>query len=398
MMPKSGHRFSDNIMLNASPGAADGSVAVAADAAKRRALERGWTEMTTYAAAPRAVDRSNRLVRTWLFAVAALVFAMVIVGGATRLTHSGLSITQWQPIMGAIPPLNAADWHDAFTRYQAIPEYQLLNKGMTLPEFQSIYWWEWSHRLLGRFIGLAFIVPMGLLWFAGHIERAMLPRFIGLFVLGGLQGALGWFMVKSGLVDRTDVSQYRLAAHLTLAACIYAALIWTGLGIGQPRRSLGASRAGVMALVIVALIVVQLAAGAFVAGLDAGMAYNTWPLMDGRMVPSGLLAIEPAWRNFFENAMTVQFDHRTLAYIIALAIAVHWVRVVASGGPPQQARSAVILLVIVVAQVTLGIATLLSQVPIDLGLAHQGGALILLAAALWHLHTVTSPWPDPDRR
>ena len=354
--------------------------------------------MTTYTAAPGAVDRSNRLVRAWLFAVAALVFAMVIVGGATRLTDSGLSITQWQPIIGAIPPLNATDWQDAFTRYQAIPEYQLLNKGMTLPEFQSIYWWEWSHRLLGRFIGLAFIVPMGLLWFTGHIKRAMLPRFIGLFILGGLQGALGWFMVKSGLVDRTDVSQYRLAAHLSVAALIYAALIWTGLGIGQPRRSLGASRAGVMALAIVVLIVVQLAAGAFVAGLDAGMAYNTWPLMDGQMVPSGLMAMQPAWRNFFENGLTVQFDHRTLAYVVALAIAVHAARVVALGGPPQHARSAALLLVVVVAQISLGIATLLAQVPIDLGLAHQGGALILLAAALWHLHTVTSPLPDPDRR
>ncbi len=354
--------------------------------------------MTTYAAAGRLDEHSNRLVRAWLFAVAALVFAMVIVGGATRLTHSGLSITQWQPILGAIPPLNAADWHDAFTRYQAIPEYQLLNKGMTLPEFQSIYWWEWSHRLLGRFIGLVFIVPMGLLWFAGRIERAMLPRFIGLFILGGLQGALGWFMVESGLVDRTDVSQYRLAAHLSVAALIYAALIWTGLGIGRPRRSLVSSRAGVMALAIVVLIFAQLAAGAFVAGLDAGMAYNTWPLMDGRLVPHGLLAMQPVWRNFFENAMTVQFDHRTLAYVVALAIAVHAARVLALGGPPQHFRSAALLLVVVVAQISLGIATLLTRVPIDLGLAHQGGALILLAAALWHLHNLTTPSPDPGRR
>jgi len=346
-----------------------------------------------------AETRSHTPVRAWLFCVAGLVFAMVIVGGATRLTHSGLSITQWKPILGAIPPLNAADWHDAFTRYKAIPEYEILNKGMTLAQFQFIYWWEWSHRFLGRFIGVAFLLPLIFLWFTGRIERAMLPRLIGLFILGGLQGALGWYMVMSGLVDRTDVSQYRLAAHLSLAALIYVALLWTAFGIDRPPRSLGASRYSIMALVIVALIYLQLAAGAFVAGLDAGMAYNTWPLMDGTLVPAGLYTtLHPAWRNLFENAMTVQFDHRMIAYVVALAIAVHAARVMMSGGPASHARSAALMLVAMLAQVSLGIATLLDQVPIDLGLAHQAGALILLAAALWHLHTVTSPSPDPDRQ
>ncbi len=355
--------------------------------------------MSTEVLAAGAETRSHKPVRAWLFFVAGLVFAMVIVGGATRLTHSGLSITQWKPILGAIPPLNAADWQDAFTRYQAIPEYQVLNKGMSMAEFQSIYWWEWSHRFLGRFIGIAFLVPMVLLWFAGRIERAMLPRLVGLFILGGLQGALGWFMVMSGLVERTDVSQYRLAAHLSVAALIYAALLWTAFGIDRPPRSLGASRFSIMALVIFALVFLQSAAGAFVAGLDAGMAYNTWPLMDGKFFPDGLYTtIEPAWRNLFENAMTVQFDHRMIAYVVALAIAVHAARVLLSGGPASHARSAALLLVVVLAQVALGIATLIHMVPIELGLAHQGGALLLLAAALWHLHTVTSPSPDPDRQ
>jgi len=355
--------------------------------------------MSTEVLTTGAEARSHTPVRAWLFFVAGLVFAMVIVGGATRLTHSGLSITQWKPILGAIPPLSAADWHEAFTRYQAIPEYQILNKGMTLAQFQSIYWWEWSHRFLGRFIGVAFLLPLIALWLAGRIERAMLPRLIGLFILGGLQGALGWFMVMSGLVDRTDVSQYRLAAHLSLAALIYAAILWTAFGIDRPPRSLAASRWSVMALVIVVLIFLQSAAGAFVAGLDAGMAYNTWPLMDGTLIPSGLYTtMHPAWRNLFENAMTVQFDHRMIAYVVALAIAVHAARVFMSGAPASHTRSAALMLAAVVVQVGLGIATLLNQVPIDLGLAHQGGALLLLAAALWHLHTVTSPSPDPGRR
>lgn len=355
--------------------------------------------MTTQTLAAGVETRSHTPVRVWLFSIAALVFVMVIVGGATRLTHSGLSITQWKPILGAIPPLNAADWHDAFIRYKAIPEYQILNKGMTLAQFQFIYWWEWSHRFLGRFIGVAFLLPLIVLWFTGRIERAMLPRLIGLFILGGLQGALGWYMVMSGLVDRTDVSQYRLAAHLSLATLIYAAILWTAFGIDRPPRSLGASRWSVMALVIVALVYMQMAAGAFVAGLDAGMAYNTWPLMDGTLIPGGLYTtMHPAWRNLFENAMTVQFDHRMIAYVVALAIAVHAARVMLSGGSANHARSAALLLAAVVAQVLLGIFTLLHQVPIDLGLAHQGGALLLLAAALWHLHAVTSPSPDPGRR
>jgi heme a synthase len=219
-------------------------------------------------------------IRLWLYVVAGLVFAMVIVGGATRLTDSGLSITEWKPILGAIPPLNDADWHEAFRKYQAIPEYHLVNKGMSLDSFKFIYWWEWSHRFLGRFIGVAFFVPFVFFWLGRKIEKDAVPRLLGLFVLGGLQGLLGWFMVKSGLVDRVDVSQYRLTAHLTLALAIYAAIIWTALGFGRPPRNALGSSDGKMALGIVGLVFLQIALGGFVAGLKAGL--NTirgrsWP-------------------------------------------------------------------------------------------------------------------------
>ena len=323
-------------------------------------------------------------VRLWLFAMAFLVFCMVIVGGATRLTDSGLSITEWQPLLGAIPPLSEADWQAAFAKYQTIPEYQLVNKGMDMAAFQFIYWWEWSHRFLGRFIGVAFLVP--LVWFAvsGRISRAKLPRLAGLFILGGLQGALGWYMVKSGLTERVDVSQYRLAAHLTLASAIYAALLWTAFGWNNavPRAWNWQSA---RAACLVALVLGQIALGGFVAGLDAGMAYNEWPLMDGAIIPAGLFAAEPLWRNFFENALTVQFQHRVMAYLVILAIGLHvWL-----SRPAAHMPSLVFLFIAVFLQAAIGVWTLLAQVPLHLGLVHQGGALVLLLAAVAHLHYTT---------
>ncbi len=324
-------------------------------------------------------------VRGWLYAVAFLVFCMVIVGGATRLTDSGLSITEWQPLLGAIPPFTEAHWLEAFEKYRQIPEYQLVNKGMSLEEFKFIYWWEWGHRFLGRFIGLAFFLPFVYFAATGALSFGTALRCGVLFVLGGLQGALGWYMVASGLVDRVDVSQYRLAAHLTLATIIFAALLWTAFGLGQKRRVPGQGHER-MALIIVALILVQVAAGGFVAGLDAGMGYNTWPMMEGRLVPPGLFAAEPWWRNLFENAMTVQFNHRILAYVIAVAVAGYAYVV--------QTRAARLIVLAVIGQIALGVWTLLWQVPLWLGLAHQGGALIVLAAAVWNLHkTLTSERP-----
>jgi len=237
--------------------------------------------------------RHARALRLWLGAVALLIVAMILVGGATRLTDSGLSITEWQPIMGVIPPLGDADWDKAFAAYQKIPEYTELKRGMSLDAFKTIFWWEWTHRFLGRLIGVAFFVPFVAFWIAGYIPRALLPRLIGLFVLGGLQGAVGWYMVKSGLVTRTDVSQYRLAAHFGVALVILGYTLWLMFGIGgghtpRTRRPRGASW---VASLVLALIFMQMLAGALVAGLDAGMGYNTWPLINGALVPSGLDAL-----------------------------------------------------------------------------------------------------------
>ena len=230
--------------------------------------------------------RHARALRLWLGAVALLIVAMILVGGATRLTDSGLSITEWQPIMGAIPPLSEADWQKAFAAYQKIPEYTELKRGMSLDAFKTIFWWEWAHRFLGRLIGVAFFVPFVVFWIAGYIPRALLPRLIGLFLLGGLQGAVGWYMVKSGLVERTDVSQYRLAAHFGVALVILGYTLWLLFGIGARAHAaaLGAraARPGSPRLVLV-LIFVQMLAGALVAGLDAGMGYNTWPLINGAL-------------------------------------------------------------------------------------------------------------------
>lgn len=318
-------------------------------------------------------------VRAWLLGVAALIFCMVIVGGATRLTDSGLSITEWKPLLGAIPPLTEAHWLEAFQKYQQIPEYQQINKGMTLAQFEFIYWWEWSHRFLGRVIGLAFFLPFAYFAVTGALNRSTAIRCGVLFILGGLQGALGWYMVASGLVDRVDVSQYRLAAHLSLATFIYGAILWVAFGLGMRRHAPETGRQW-LALLLAALVLLQIAAGGFVAGLDAGFGYNTWPLIDGAVVPKGLFVAEPWWRNMFENALTVQFNHRTLAYVIFLLVAAQAYVV--------RSRQSMVLLAAVLAQIALGIWTLLWVVPLWLGLAHQGGALLVFAAAIWNLHCV----------
>ncbi len=326
--------------------------------------------------------KARPYIRAWLWFAAFLVFIMVIVGGATRLTDSGLSITEWQPLLGAIPPLTEADWLAAFEKYKLIPEYSLVNQGMSLEEFKFIYWWEWAHRFLGRFIGLVMIVPFLFFWATHRIEPRLTPRLVTLILLGGLQGALGWYMVKSGLVERVDVSQYRLAAHLTLATVILGAIVWTALGVGGAPRHPPQDRRGWAAFGLAALILLQVAAGGFVAGLDAGMGYNTWPLMDGQWMPKGLLIMQPVWRNFFENAMTVQFDHRLIAYIVALCAALYVWRV--------QSRAAYAVFIAVLLQVGLGIWTLLAQVPLHLGLSHQGGAMVVFASAIWVMHEALS--------
>lgn len=331
-----------------------------------------------------AVDRSDRAVRLWLYAVALMVFAMVVVGGATRLTESGLSITEWRPLMGAIPPLSEADWLIAFEKYKAIPQYKLINAGMTLEAFKTIFWWEWAHRLLGRSIGLVFAVPFLWFWATGKLRRGDILPLGGLFVLGGLQGAIGWWMVASGLSERTDVAPYRLAVHLTLACIIFALTLAFAERRGDAaREDLGGRvRAGATALIV--LVLVQIFLGALVAGNDAGLVYNTWPLMDGAVLPGEAFDLSPWWRNVFENHALVQFTHRMGAYIVFVAVLVHGFGICASGRGDGARLSALLLVLAVTAQAGLGIATLITQVPLVLALAHQALAVGVLALAVTH--------------
>jgi heme a synthase len=323
-------------------------------------------------------------IRAWLWIVALLVVAMVLVGGATRLTDSGLSITEWQPFAGAIPPLNAADWEAAFAKYKLTPEFLTQNAAMTLEEFKTIFWWEWGHRFLGRFIGIAFAVPFLAFLALRRIDLKLFWRLLAIFALGAAQGGMGWYMVQSGLVDRVDVSQYRLAAHLTLATVIFAALCWTALGVGEARRRPRYWNDWI-AVLLLALILLQIAAGGFVAGIDAGMGYNTWPKMDGEYIPDGLLAMQPAWKNLFENAMTVQFDHRMLAYAILLVAMLHaW---------QSCTLASLAILYILFVQAMIGIMAVVLQVPFALALTHQAGAMLAVAAAVWNLHRQVRDMP-----
>jgi len=342
---------------------------------------------------PAIPARHVRALRLWLGIVAFLIVAMILVGGATRLTDSGLSITEWQPIIGAIPPLSDAHWQEAFEAYKTIPEYSQVNQGMSLDAFKAIYWWEWAHRFLGRFIGVVFLLPFTGFCIAGYIPRALMPRLLGLFVLGGLQGALGWYMVKSGLVDRVDVSQYRLAAHFGVAILIFGYTLWLMLGLGADRRPRFGAPAIIAALVLL-LVFVQLLAGALVAGIDGGLGFNTWPLMNGALIPNGLGEAAPWYLNLFENPLTVQFDHRMLGYAVVVATILQavWLALKAEGLKAEDqplVGSALTLAVLALLQATLGVWTLLLAVPIQLGLAHQAGAILVFAVALYHLWNTT---------
>ncbi len=332
--------------------------------------------------------RHVRALRLWLGIVAFLIVAMILVGGATRLTDSGLSITEWQPIIGAIPPLSDAHWQEAFAAYKTIPEYSQVNQGMSLDAFKAIYWWEWAHRFLGRFIGIVFLLPFIGFWIAGYIPRAMMPRLLGLFVLGGLQGGLGWYMVKSGLVDRVDVSQYRLAAHFGVAILIFGTTLWLMLGLGADRQRRFGAPAAIAALVLL-LVFVQLLAGALVAGIDGGLGFNTWPLINGAFIPNGLGEAAPWYLNLFENPLTVQFDHRMLGYAVVVATILQAVWLALKADSQLLVGSALTLAVLALLQATLGVWTLLLAVPIALGLAHQAGAILVFAVALYHFWCTT---------
>jgi cytochrome c oxidase assembly protein subunit 15 len=328
-------------------------------------------------------DSAYRAVRIWLFSVAALIALMVVVGGATRLTESGLSIVDWKPVTGVLPPLGEAQWNDAFEGYKRIPQYAALNAAMDLVQFKTIFWWEWSHRLLGRVIGVVYLLPFLYFLWVGALGAELKRRLWMIFGLGALQGAVGWWMVASGLSQRVEVSHYRLATHLVLALVIYAAVVWTLRRLGERGPVAAPSRLKITSFALVVVTFVQLYLGALVAGLRAGLVYNTWPGIDGGFIPSAarLWFETPWWSNLFDNTLTVQFEHRMTAYALFVLAALHALDALRSraGGA---ARGALWLLAAITLQATLGILTLLNQVPIALALAHQAVAIAVLTLAV----------------
>jgi len=332
---------------------------------------------------------SDRAIGIWLLACCAMIFLMVLIGGVTRLTESGLSITEWKPVEGVLPPLSAAQWQDAFAQYKAIPQYEAIHADMTLDQFKHIYFWEYIHRLWGRLIGFAFLLPF--LWFVirGEVSRRLIAPLAGLFILGGLQGALGWWMVESGLAHRIEVSQYRLAAHLAMAVVIYLAMLWVALGLvapsfgrplSPPGRGASILRSG--AVLVLVLVFTTLVAGAFVAGTRAGYLDNTFPLMEGQFVPPDYWHLTPLWRNWFENLTSVQFDHRVLAESTWFVIAALWLAGLRAALTLGQRWALHALFFFACLQVALGITTLLTVVWLPVAAAHQAGALCLLTSAL----------------
>ncbi len=336
---------------------------------------------------------ADRAIMRWLIVCLFLVFAMVILGGVTRLTGSGLSMVTWHPT-GMLPPLNAEQWMAEFGLYQQYPEYQKLNQGMTLDGFKRIYWFEYSHRMLGRLIGLVFLLPLLYFWLRKMIRPGLAPRLIVMFILGGLQGLLGWYMVKSGLVSNPHVSQYRLTAHLLSAVVIFGFILWTILNLAhaEPYRRLSESSVAVwrkMSLALVALVLLTIASGGFVAGLDAGMIFNTFPLMGGQLIPDGIGALTPWYLNPLENLVTVQFDHRWLAIGTGVFLLAWYLKGRARFGDNPLNLSFKLVGMMIIIQILLGIATLLLQVPVVLGALHQAGALLLFSALLFNVHALS---------
>ena len=339
--------------------------------------------------------RRLRAVRLWLYAVAAMIFLTLAVGGATRLTESGLSITEWKPVTGVLPPLSTAQWQDEFAKYQGIAQYRERNQGMSLSDFKVIYFWEWSHRLLARSTGFVFLVPFLFFLWRGDVPKSLRARLWTIFAGGAALGAVGWWMVASGVgSDLIKVSQYRLGFHLTLACAIYAAVLWTAQGLQRDEaqtvpRVAAPARQRFTALAIAGLVLLQIYLGALVAGLDAGLIYNTWPLIDGALVPDAarLWFVQPAWRNIFENTLTVQFDHRMLAYTIFLLALWH----AYDARRCMAARGALLLAGAVTAQAALGIITLLYAAPLALAMAHQLLAIVVLTIGIVHAQALTKP-------
>jgi len=326
----------------------------------------------------------------WLFICAIMIFVMVVLGGVTRLTHSGLSMVEWKPVTGFLPPMTELAWQDTFEKYQQYPEFNIKNPDMGLTEFKSIFWLEFVHRIWGRSIGIVFFVPFIFFLLKNKLDRKLVPKLITMFILGGLQGLLGWFMVKSGLSDRPDVSQYRLTAHLIFAFFLYGWILWTALGLLFPRphtfkqQSLHSYKGFLSVLTL--LLVIAIMSGGFVAGTDAGLIYNTFPLMGDTLIPKDLFAFDPLIRNFFENVVTIQFTHRVLTTLIFVSVVGLWLKTLKQELPERTRIVLHCLLAAVILQVILGISTLLLAVPVPLAASHQAGALILLTAMLWARH------------
>lgn len=340
--------------------------------------------------------RNRGVVRVWLYVVLVVLFALVMVGGATRMTGSGLSITEWKPIHGVIPPLNQAEWQEEFEKYQQIPQYEQINKGMSLGEFKGIFWWEWAHRLLARGVGFLVAIPLAFFWLTGRLENRLKLALVGLLVLGGLQGAIGWWMVASGLAERVSVSQYRLATHLTFACVIIVAVAYIARGLATYSQGPAGRNVRRAAGTMVFLILIQIYLGGLVAGLHAGLSYNTWPLMDGAIIPGDLFVMDPAWRNLFENPKTVQFVHRMFAYTL-LAVAVWHALATARAEPAStHARRAWLLLALILVQAGVGVGTLLMQAHMHWALLHQGVAMVVLIFATAHWRGAKGAYPLPD--
>jgi len=337
---------------------------------------------------------SQKPIAIWLLICCAFVFAMIVVGGVTRLTDSGLSIVEWQPLVGTVPPITQNDWDELLEKYRSSPQYEQVNRGMSVDEFKTIFWWEYFHRLLGRMIGLVFFIPFMYFLIRKKIDKPLGYKLAGIFILGGLQGFMGWYMVMSGLVDNPRVSQYRLTAHLGLAFIILSTMFWVALGllsspsntpVNNETDTLKSLRR--LAYGLSSLILIMVLSGGFVAGIRAGLAYNTFPLMNGHIIPPDLFVLEPWYRNFFENITTVQFDHRLIAWLIAFTVPLFWFKAIFKANLSSTTRLAChLFLLMVVIQISLGIATLLHVVPIHLAAAHQGGAVLLFTASLWVSH------------
>jgi cytochrome c oxidase assembly protein subunit 15 len=342
---------------------------------------------------PQSPTARRPAIRAWLYAVAALMVLTLVVGGATRLTESGLSIVEWKPVTGVIPPLSHEAWQAEFGKYQQIPQYRELNRGMNLDEFKTIYWWEWNHRLLARLVGAAFLLPFLFFLWRGWIEPGLKARLWTLFGGGALLGAVGWWMVSSGLAGRVSVSQYRLAFHLTLACAIYAAILWTARALQSRVVEPVSRRLRLTAASLAILVLVQIYLGALVAGLDAGLVFNTWPQIDGTLIPSveRLWFESPAWRNLFENTLTVQFDHRMVAYALWIVAVLHLIDVFRAKNAGAVLNGALALACAVTLQAGIGIVTLLHQAPLPLALLHQIIGIAVLTIAVIHAERLAPP-------